>query len=55
MMDYSEHLIAARKALSTAEAAACLRDWKAAAEAFRSASEAAEQAELLLWRKMREA
>lgn len=53
MPDYSEHLIAARKLLATAEAAALNGLWTAAAEAAQAASMAAERMELELRRKER--
>ena len=51
--DYAESLLIARKALATAEAAALLREWKAAAEAAARAAQAAEQVELWCYRRAR--
>ena len=52
--DYSEYLIAARKALATAEAAALNRLWEAAAKAADQSAEAADQAALWFYRRLRE-
>ncbi len=51
--DYAEHLLAAKKALATAEAAALLRDWTTAAEAAARAAQEAEQVELWCYRRAR--
>ena len=53
--DYSEYLIAARKALATAEAAALNRLWKEAAKAANQSAEAADLAALWFYRRLREA
>jgi len=53
--DYSEYLIAARKALATAEAAALNRLWEAAAKAADQSAAAADQAALWFYRRLREA